>query len=341
MPEDVSGSQLTEPNLTPNTHARTSSLKHVARVVVILVVVVAWGWFLAGQIDTLQDHTWQFAPLSLLLGTFFAALYFAGLAIGWALLLVHVGQHQAVVPLHKGARIWLMSMVTRYVPGNIWHILSRVALANHLGVSKTRVLASATIEQMLTILGALAVVILTLPGWSLLLTNAQLGSTITITLLLLPMGLLGMHPRIFGALLTWISIRLKRPDIAWNYQYSTLLKILSVFVAANVCAGVSLAVVLAGLTPIQLADLPLILGSAALAWVIGYLSFLTPSGLGVREGVLTALLVQVYPLPVAIVASLLFRIVSTLGELVAVFISWVQGKWQKETQLVDKHEISS
>jgi glycosyltransferase 2 family protein len=53
---------------------------------------------------------------------------------------------------------------------------------------------------------------------------------------------------------------------------------------------------------------------------VGYLSFITPSGLGVREGVLTALLALVYPLPVAIVASLLFRLMCTLGEFAAILL---------------------
>ena len=310
----------------PTRHSGTRLLKQSARISIVLIVVIAWGWFLVEQIDTLQGYEWHFAPLSLFVGIFFAALYFGGLAFGWTLLLVHVGQKPMVVPLRKGIYVWLLSMVTRYVPGNIWHILSRVAFANYLQVSRTRIITSATIEQILTLLGALVIVVLTLPSWSQFLENTQISSTITI--LLLPLGILGMHPYFFGALLKWISIQIKRPDLAWDYEYSTLLRILSVFTITNTLAGVSLTAIISGMTSVQLTHLPLIMGSAALAWIIGYLSFLTPSGLGVREGVLTALLAQVYPLPVAIIASLLFRVVSTLGELLAVFATWLHSKLQ-------------
>jgi hypothetical protein len=87
-------------------------------------------------------------------------------------------------------------------------------------------------------------------------------------------------------------------------------------------AGFSLYAILWGLTPVTLHQMPFVVGASALAWVVGYLSFLTPSGLGVREGVLTILLAQVYPLPVAIVGSLLYRLVLTLGEVLAVLIAW-------------------
>lgn len=279
------------------------------------VVLIAWGAFLATQLDALRQYPWQVTPLAFGGGILSGALYFGGLAWCWALLLHSVGGGRAETG--GAVRVWLLSMLTRYIPGNVWHILSRIALADTLGVAKTHVLTSATIEQVLTILGALALAGATLPFWGIA------PSIESWLLLLLPVGMLLLHPRILGSVLAWAALRLRRPALAWHYRYQEIIWLLLAYTAATFWAGLALALLLWGLTPVTLAQLPLVLGASALSWVVGYLSFLTPSGLGVREAALVALLAQVYPLPVAIVASLLFRLVITLGEMLAVLVAWL------------------
>ncbi len=289
---------------------------------VAAAVLVAWLIFLRGQIVALQRYPWQLAPLPMALGVGWGTLYFAGLAYCWALLL-----HQNTASsgqLAAAARIWLLSMITRYIPGNVWHILSRVALADQIGVAAGRVLSSATIEQVLTLLGALALFGLTLPFWGIA-AGAQAW-----LLLLLPLGLALLHPRVMGAALIWAAAKFKRPELAWHYSYRQVLVLLLAYVAANLCAGLALWTLLLGLTPVRSDQVALVIGASALAWAVGYLSFLTPSGLGVREALLTTLLAQVYPLPVAIVGSLLFRLVLTIGEFLAVLVAWIYGNMRKE-----------
>jgi hypothetical protein len=286
---------------------------------VSLVVALAWAWFLHGQLSELQQYPWELSPPAFALAIGCGALYFGGLAWSWALLLHQIS---APAPISQPAatRVWLLSMMTRYIPGNVWHILSRVAMAGSLGASRTHILTSATIEQVLTIVGALALTGLTLPLWGVVPGNE------TWLLVLLPLGLVLLHPRILGALMGWAATRFKRPELAWHYRYRTMVGLVLAYAGANLWAGLALYVVLWGLTPVSLVQLPLVVGASALAWVVGYLSFLTPSGLGVREAVLVALLALVFPQPVAIVGSLLFRLVATLGELLALLAAWTHGR---------------
>ena len=60
---------------------------------------------------------------------------------------------------------------------------------------------------------------------------------------------------------------------------------------------------------------PWLIAAFAAAYVLGYLSMLTPSGLGVREGVLVLLLEPLFPEPLPVVIALAARIWMTLGEL--------------------------
>lgn len=286
---------------------------------VSLMVAVAWSWFLRDQLNTLRQYPWELAPLAFALGIGCGALYFGGLAWSWTLLLQSISA-PARIPQPAAVRVWLRSMMSRYIPGNVWHILSRVALADSVGASRTHILTSATTEQVLTIVGALALAGLTLPLWGVVPGDE------TWLLLLLPLGLVLLHPRILGAIMVWAAARFKRPALAWHYRYRTIVGLVAAYAGANLWAGLALYVVLWGITPIRMEQLPLVVGAAALAWVVGYLSFLTPSGLGVREAVLVALLVLVFPQPVAIVASLLFRLVLTLGELLAVLVALAHGR---------------
>jgi hypothetical protein len=290
------------------------------------LVLLAWAIFLRSQLTELQRYPWQINPWAAGVGVLLGAAYFGGLAGCWALLLRSVSREAGRVSLAAAAQVWLLSMMTRYIPGNVWHILSRVALAGRLRVARTHVLSSATIEQVLTLLGALALFGLTLPLWGVL--PGPQGWLV----LLLPVGLLLLHPRLLGWLLRRAAVRLKRPELAWNYRMREIIVLVLAYGAAFALAGLSLWALLWGLAPVALAQLPLVVGASALAWAVGYLSFLTPSGLGVREAALTALLALAYPLPVAIVGSLLFRVAATLGEGLAVLVAWLAGRWRATSQ---------
>jgi hypothetical protein len=287
------------------------------RAAVFAAVLGAWGWFLWRNLDELRSYPWQVEPAAFAGALLWGAVYFAGLAVCWTLLLRTMGGAARAVPLAEGARIWLSTMLARYLPGNVWHIVSRVALADHLGVSKSQVLASATVEQLLTLMGALAAFGLSLPFW-----RGGAGPEAWL-LLLVPAGLALLHPRALGALMAWAARRLGRPELAWPYAYPTMLGLLGAYTLANLAPGAALYAIVGALAAAEPGQAAFLAGAAALAWAMGYLSFLTPSGLGVREAALAALLAQALPLPVAVAASLAHRLALTLGEVIAVGASFL------------------
>jgi uncharacterized membrane protein YbhN (UPF0104 family) len=288
-------------------------------------VALCWALLLRRQLAAIASYPWQIAPAAFALSVCCAALYFGGLALCWALLLRQMGG-QGAGPV-AGARVWLASMLTRYIPGNIWHILSRAAMAGKLAVTPALVVASATIEQALTLLGALALLALTLPLWFASGANlAQAPAGSGWLWLVLPLGLALLHPALLGRALGVAARKLRRPELAWHYRYRDVLRLLLAYAAAMLLQGLALVALVGGLAPLAGAQVPLLVGASALAWALGFLSFLTPSGLGVREGVLALLLAQIYPAPVAIVASLTFRLACTAGELLAVAVGWLSGR---------------
>lgn len=58
------------------------------------------------------------------------------------------------------------------------------------------------------------------------------------------------------------------------------------------------------------------LGAAVIAWLIGYLTPGAPGGIGTREATLIALLWFLHQDDAVLIATALFRVVTTLGDVV-------------------------
>jgi len=312
----------------PVADAARTRWRRLVQWMVIALVVGFWLWFVVRNGAELVTYPWQVATAgsaaALVLAGGAAMLYFLGLALGWTLLLRRMGEP---MPWGRGARIWFSSTFMRYVPGNVWHVVGRVVLGGAAGASRTRLLVSTTVEQVLTVLAAVVVFALSLPAWpagSLPLLGEGQGGGWTVWLLaLVPLGLIALHPAILERSLN-LALRLARrgrPPLDLRLRYGDILLLLIWYAATTALSGLSLCLVVTGLTSLPLAHWPMVTGIAAGAWAIGYLSFLTPTGLGVREGAMTALLALIVPLPVATVASLLARLVSSLGEAVWVAVA--------------------
>jgi uncharacterized membrane protein YbhN (UPF0104 family) len=82
-------------------------------------------------------------------------------------------------------------------------------------------------------------------------------------------------------------------------------------------------------TEISPAQLPAFIAMNAGAYWIGYVSLITPSGLGFREGALAWMLSSFFPAPVAVALSLVTRLWSTAGELLGVVLVWVVPESKK------------
>lgn len=302
--------------LHPTTFIRRMMGSRWSVITVGACLYLAWAVFLYRQLPLLKPYLGMVQPIFLLAALACGTLYFVGLAFCWAVVLDRMSDAIKDVSLPISAQIWLRSMLTRYIPGNVWHIVARVMLAAQRKVPSDLVIASATIEQVLMLLSALILCAVTLPFWSIL--PAAHGWL----LLLVPIGLGCLHPALLNRLFALANRLLKRPALVNHYTYRDILTCLVLYIAAKLCSGFALLTLVGSLATVSLTAVPFILGAAALAWAVGFLSFVTPSGLGVREAVLVALLVQQYPLPIALAASLLFRLVLTLGEMLAVMLSY-------------------
>ena len=97
-----------------------------------------------------------------------------------------------------------------------------------------------------------------------------------------------------------------------------------------ICQGLAFFLFVKSLAPVAWSDAGPLTACFALAWFIGFLSFLTPSGLGIREGLLGLLLANYMPAPQATFVALLCRVWMLSAEIVLAGIAFTLDRKRRE-----------
>ncbi len=229
-------------------------------------------------------------------------------------------------------RIYLASEFVRYIPGNVWHVLTRILWVGKYGVPRPIAFASMTIELITKLAAGALIFAISLLFWGDVGLVGKLlnGSPLIVALGLVTIVVLlvGLHPRVLEGLLNSALRLIKRSPVELTLRYRDILLVTLAWCASWIVAGIAFYVLLLALWPAAPPiALPICIGIEAMAWDIGFLSFITPSGLGFREGAVVGLFALSLPLPIGIAAilALLWRLISTLAELICVGIAYVSG----------------
>jgi hypothetical protein len=87
--------------------------------------------------------------------------------------------------------------------------------------------------------------------------------------------------------------------------------------------GLAFAALIRSIFPLPASAIPLALAGYAAGYAVGFLSLLTPAGLGVREGVLVLALAPVMPAGPALVVALLSRLWMMVFELLGAVVAYL------------------
>ena len=190
----------------------------------------------------------------------------------------------------------------RYIPGSVWHLVGRVVMGQGAGVNRTSGALGVLLEQSLQLLSALLIVGLSLPFWP---ADSFVRSWSWLALLV-PLGFVVIHPRLFFPLLNFILTRLGREPITADLSYFMMCRYTIYYLLDHLANGLSLAFAIVALqAPLEV--VPAVVGGALFAWTVGYLTILAPGGLGVREVLVTEALGPLVGREVAAVGALLWR----------------------------------
>lgn len=305
--------------------------KRVVQAVVLLVIVGSVAALISKEWAKLTTYDWHLNWSLLVAGFALLVAQEISFAFIWRSILARMGSRLDIV---SSQRIYLGAEFVRYIPGNVWHVITRVLWAEQRGVPKTIGFASMVVELATKIVSAALVFAVSLLFWpdTRMLTsqlNIPHGVVVTTGAVLLPLLLLGLYPPVLRGLLNFGLKKLGRDPVQFTLNYRDMLLITLYWSLSWIVAGAGFYLVVRSIVATPL-DAPLTVGLVvaigmfALGWDIGFLSFVTPSGVGFREAALVFLLTaSLLPatqvnLALAAVIAIVARLLATGAELVCI-----------------------
>ena len=253
--------------------------------------------------STFQIH-WHFLIASFGLLLLYRTLYIAPFATLLGSLT------QKTVSFQTAFTLFHLANITRYLPGRIWGIVRLLSLSARFGLSKIETASSLTLHVGIeTALGGLIAMALLFSDGMQDIPETVLekiaGETLLLTLAIMAViaGFVFLLPKLahhaceflktftplFKKSRLWVSI-LASHSMLW------------------ICQGIAFFFFVRSSVPVPWTDAGILTACFAFAWIVGFLSFLTPGGLGIREGLLGLLLANYMPASQATCLALLCRL---------------------------------
>jgi uncharacterized membrane protein YbhN (UPF0104 family) len=276
---------------------------------------------LRSQWAELSQYPWQLQPVWLFVSALFLVAAWSLEIQIWRRLLAVM---DARLPYRSAARIWFLSAIVRYVPGNIWQPLSMTLQCQRLGIVPEATLTSVVFYQLLTLLAASPIAALyfgVTGNWGLLTSALASWTPFLVAAGLAPVVFFVIRPAWLIELVNFLLARLHRPPLAAGLTRRNAAFVLFLGMIDWLLWGAAFAALAIGLQEYTAADMlrlfPHLVASYAIAYAVGFVSLLTPSGLGVREGAVYLLLAPLLGGGAVTVAAIAMRVWITLGELLA------------------------
>jgi len=285
--------------------------RRFAEIALVVLIVGFLAGFVATQWSSLPDFEWRFEPGWLVASIAAIAAFYLFQGELWRRILRDLGE-----PLSRrdGLAVWGKSLLARYVPTSALMVVGRVVLGERYGVTKRVNLASMVYELGLALGAAViagAYFVITMP-------RLQDQPARFAILAIVPIALIGLHPRVFRPLADWGLKKLGRDPLPKTLSFVQVLVYTALFLAVWGLIGFAVFAFAAALHPVDTGDLPYIAGSYAVAFCVAVLTFVIPGGLGTRDAALAIALAAVLPGTAATAIAVAFRIVQTAVELVFV-----------------------
>lgn len=220
---------------------------------------------------------------------------------------------------------WFVSNLARFIPGNVFQLAAMMMLTDRAGVSKLNIVLSQAVYAAvaLSVAALYGLTLLPIPSEVLPLVAVAFAALIVLFAL----------PAVFQLMLsvsTWLLRLVRRnseivtPRVSITFWQGLVAPLCSLSMWA--INGFAFWLFVRSITEISVEAIPAFIGINAAAYFVGYVSFITPSGLGFREASLAFLLGAFFPAPVAVAIAFLARLWSIGGELLGVGLAVL---WQR------------
>ncbi|WP_029136100.1 lysylphosphatidylglycerol synthase transmembrane domain-containing protein [Nakamurella lactea] len=286
-------------------------------VVVGTVLALACLWFVGAQFardwnrskELLANARWAWLILAVPL----ALTGMTMLGMVWRSVLAALG----TTVRRRQLFVWYqIGMLGKYIPGGIVQVVGRAELATRGGVPRSTAYNSVALSMGATyICGALVSAIL-LPFA--LADRGSVGSIWWI-LLVIPIGLAALHPKVLGLLFRLAEKAFGGADDRQVPSWGASVVLVARHAPGWLVNGLACWVCALAFAPS--APIGTVVFAGIISWVGGFLVIFVPSGAGVREAMFVALAAPVIGGPAAAATAIVSRLVFVLGDVLGALLA--------------------
>lgn len=292
-----------------------SAWLNVARVLFLVAAAGFAWWGLQGQWDAVVSALGRLSAGQFLVAS--ALIWLGVAATGFVWLRIMASYHHPL-PVRAGSAVFFVGQLGKYIPGSVWSLGAQAQMSLRFGVPARTTVAAGLVFLLYNLATAL---LFGCPlAWAAHLTDVvPMGVLICGTVV----GAVLLVPNVMG----WIAERLAgsadAPISKWSDTGVLVVLMAGVWLAYGL-ATASLGVAVGESAPPG--ALPASIAAFALAYVVGVVVILAPSGLGAREVVLVLLLAPVFGVAVAAAIAIIARLAHTFADFAIAGVSWLLAR---------------
>ena len=253
--------------------------KRVRLAIQLGIAIVIFGFLVLtviNQWSEIKDKGVHFHVGWLIAGFATLPLFYVMSALGWDLILrflrhpIGVGRAQVA---------WGQPLLARYVPGSVLYVLGRVLLSERAGVPRRLTIASIVYEQAISATSGVAFAayfIISHPD----LQGQPLRWAV---LLVIPVAIAILHPRVFGPLANRALRAFGREPLPSVIPLRGVLTLILFYVLVWGVVSVGIYCVARSVTSVPLSEVLTVGSAQAVGYVAALVTLVAPAGLGIRD----------------------------------------------------------
>lgn len=281
----------------------------VFRWVFLVIVVVLAGVALAVDGDEFLLGVRRLGVPVLLVGLLFTAANVLLSAVAWRSVLADLG---SIMSTRATGQVFLVGQLGKYLPGSLWHVVAQVELAADHGVSRRRSASATVVHVVIVFTTAL---LLGVAGFALV-PDLLPGGYRWLAVLVLPLLAL-LWPPVLNRVLDRVLTLARRPALEHTISFRGAFRTTGWAFASWLAIGLQTLLLVQ-----RVGDLPwsprlvvLSVTAFALAWCVGFVTFISPAGAGAREAALVLMLSGVLSPGRALLVAVVSRVLMTASDL--------------------------
>ncbi len=231
--------------------------------------------------------------------------------------------NECQIRLPRAVSCYLYSILGKYIPGKVFMLAARLPAYTEKGIPIRKPTICFFIENVCTLLGAAFLFLISLFFFP----NEELRQYMWLTILFVIAFFVLINPSIINFFLRTLGKWIKKDDMEIPMNYLQMIKVVLLFVCNWLIVGFGFYLLALSINPdIPMSQMMYVGGVFALSAIIGILAIFTPSGIGVREGIMILGLSLIMGDGFPEVISIVSRLWVTVAELILILIAFVADK---------------